>query len=136
MSIDVPLVRRAIWRYNRVEDGLTIHRYWATACPPMSNQRAMAPPANTDASPRWEHEDVLDVMQKRLKPNPRASRIRRQTLSTPSERSRCEMGATHFLSKTLPRVSTEMSLHVLAYNLKRVMPDLRGCTLCVALIRA
>jgi hypothetical protein len=31
------------------------------------------------------------------------------------------MGATHFLTKTLKHVSTEMSLHVLAYNLKRVM---------------
>jgi hypothetical protein len=31
------------------------------------------------------------------------------------------MGYTHFLTKTLPRVRTEMSLHVLAYNLKRVM---------------
>jgi hypothetical protein len=31
------------------------------------------------------------------------------------------MGATHFLMKTLPRVATEMGLHVLAYNLTRVM---------------
>ncbi len=31
------------------------------------------------------------------------------------------MGATHFLMKTLPRVATEMALHVLAYNLTRVM---------------
>lgn len=31
------------------------------------------------------------------------------------------MGTTHFLTRRLPNVSTEMSLHVLAYNLKRVM---------------
>ena len=31
------------------------------------------------------------------------------------------MGSNHFLTKTLPRVSTEMSLNVLAYNFKRVV---------------
>src|SRR6202011_2423638 len=68
---------------------------------------------------RWEHEDVLEVMQKRLDRTPQASRIRRQTVEHPFGTLKAWMGATHFLTKTLPRVSTEMSLHVLAYNLKR-----------------
>jgi hypothetical protein len=68
-----------------------------------------------------EHENVLDAMQRRLNRTPRASRIRRQTAEHPFGALKAWMGATHFLTKTLPRVSTEMSLHVLAYNLKRAM---------------
>jgi len=48
-------------------------------------------------------------------------RIRRKTVEHPFGTLKAWMGATHFLMKTLPKVSTEMSLQVLAYNLKRVM---------------
>jgi len=64
---------------------------------------------------------VLDAMQARLNQMPQASRLRRQTVEHPFGTLKAWMGATHFLTKTLPRVSTEMSLHVLAYNLKRAM---------------
>jgi hypothetical protein len=64
---------------------------------------------------------VLDAMQARLERTPQASRLRRQTVEHPFATLKAWMGSTHFLTKTLPRVSTEMSLHVLAYNLKRVM---------------
>ncbi len=70
---------------------------------------------------RWEHENVLEAMQKQLNRTPRASRIRRQTVEHPFGTLKAWMGATHFLTRTLPRVSTEMSLHVLAYNIKRAM---------------
>jgi transposase len=78
---------------------------------------------------------VLDVMQKRLNRTPQASRIRRQTVEHPFGTLKMWMGATHFLTKTLPRVSTEMSLHVLAYNLKRVM-KIFGVAPLVASMRA
>jgi hypothetical protein len=45
------------------------------------------------------------------------------------------MGATHFLTKTLARVRTEMSLQVLAYNLKRVIAIL-GTTSLMKAMRA
>lgn len=60
-------------------------------------------------------------MQKRLDRAPEASRLRRQTVEHPFGTLKAWMGSTHFLTKTLPRVSTEMSLHVLAYNFKRLM---------------
>ena len=60
-------------------------------------------------------------MQKRLERTPQASRVRRQTVEHPFGTLKAWMGATHFLTKTLPRVNTEMSLHVLAYNFKRLM---------------
>jgi transposase len=64
---------------------------------------------------------VLEAMQARLDQQPDAMRLRRQTVEHPFGTLKAWMGATHFLTKRLPRVGTEMSLHVLAYNLKRVM---------------
>lgn len=77
---------------------------------------------------RWEHEDILEAMQIRLDQAPDSMRIRRQTVGHPYGTLKSWMGSTHFLTKTLKRVSTEMSLHVLAYNLKRVM-KIMGTTL-------
>src|SRR5229473_3376230 len=70
---------------------------------------------------RWEHEDVLDAMQARLDRMPDAMLVRRQTVEHPYGTIKTWMGSTHFLTRTLKRVSTEMSLHVLAYNIKRVI---------------
>jgi len=60
-------------------------------------------------------------MQERLDRDPQIMRVRRQTVEHPYGTLKAWMGSTHFLTRTLGRVSTEMSLHVLAYNLKRVM---------------
>jgi hypothetical protein len=84
---------------------------------------------------RWEHEAVLDAMQKRLNRTPYASRVRRRTAEHPLGTLKAWMGATHFLTKTIPRVSTEMSLHVLAYNMKRAM-QIVGIVPLLAAIRA
>jgi len=84
---------------------------------------------------RWEHEQVLDDMQRRLERTPEASRLRRQTAEHPFGTLKAWMGATHFLTKTLPRARTEMSLHVLAYNLKRAL-SIFGTQPLIAFIRA
>ena len=52
---------------------------------------------------------------------PDAMLTRKQTVEHPFGTIKCWMGATHFLTRRLKNVSTEMSLHVLAYNLKRMM---------------
>ena len=70
---------------------------------------------------RWEHEAVLEALQNRLDHAPDMMCIRRQTAEHPFGTLKSWMGSTHFLTKTLARVSTEMSLHVLAYNIKRVI---------------
>jgi hypothetical protein len=70
---------------------------------------------------RWKHEGVMDQMQARLDRMPDAMGIRRQTVEHPFGTLKAWMGSTHFLTKTLPKVRTEMSLHVLAYNLKRMI---------------
>src|SRR5215212_919643 len=70
---------------------------------------------------RWEHEHVLEEVQRRLDNNPQAMRQRRETVEHPFGTLKMRMGATHFLTKTLPKVAAEMALSVLAYNLTRVM---------------
>jgi transposase len=70
---------------------------------------------------RWVHEGVLDAMQGRLDRMPDAMKIRRQTVEHPFGTLKAWMGATHFLTRTLPKVKTEMSLQVLAYNMKRMI---------------
>ena len=70
---------------------------------------------------RWEHEDVLDAMRERLDRHPEMMRLRRDTVEHPFGTLKRWMGAEHFLMKGLHNVGTEMSLHVLAYNLKRVI---------------
>jgi len=64
---------------------------------------------------------VLEAVQQRLDENPKAMRVRRETVEHPFGTMKARMGATHFLMKTLPKVTTEMALSVLAYNLTRVM---------------
>jgi transposase len=70
---------------------------------------------------RWEHEGVLDKMQDRLDRMPDAMTIRRQTVEHPFGTLKAWMGSTHFLTRTLEKVKTEMSLQVLAYNMKRMI---------------
>ncbi len=78
---------------------------------------------------------MLDAMQRRLDENPQAMRVRRETVEHPFGTLKARMGATHFLMKTLPRVSGEMALHVLAYNLTRVL-NIMGSGHLLAAIRA
>jgi len=70
---------------------------------------------------RWEHEEVLDQIQEQLDQTPDAMTVRAQTVEHPFGTLKLWMGARHFLMKRLENVQTEMSLHVLAYNLKRMI---------------
>ena len=78
---------------------------------------------------------MLEAVQQRLYMNPKAMRVRRETAEHPFGTLKMRMGATHFLMKTLPRVATEMALHVLAYNLTRVM-NIVGIQPLMAAMRA
>ena len=108
------------WRHSNVEDGLTLHCYWTRQCIACA-LKSKCTHSNERRVKRWEHEAVLDAMQERLDRAPRTMRIRRQTAEHPFGTIKAWMGATHFLTRTLEKVRTEISLHVLAYNLKRVI---------------
>ena len=105
-----------------------------TACPRCPLKAQCTPGAQRRVT-RWEHEDLLEAVQQRLDANPQAMRVRRETAEHPFGTLKMRMGATHFLMKTLPKVASELALHVLAYNLTRVM-NIFGIKPLLAAIRA
>jgi transposase len=115
-----PAGQRAIYRFSTVENDLTLHAYWSGACPkcPLKDQCTTSKYRRIK---RWEHEDVLERVQQRLERQPEAMTLRRRTVEHVFGTLKHWMGWTHFLMKTIKHVSTEMSLHVLAYNFKRVL---------------
>jgi transposase len=117
---ECPAGERAIYRFSREENGLLLRRYWSSACP-QCPMKAQCTPSDYRRISRWEHEAVLEAVQRRLDKQPQAMTIRRRTVEHVFGTLKHWMGSTHFLTRTLANVTTEMSLHVLAYNLKRVM---------------
>ena len=117
---ECPAGERLIWRFETQEKGLTLHKYWSSHCPncSMKSQCTTNPYRRVT---RWEHEAVLEAAEARLDREPERMRIRRQTVEHPFGTLKAWMGYTHFQTKTLKQVRTEMSLHVLAYNFKRVL---------------
>jgi transposase len=115
-----PAGQRAIYRFTREENGLQLRRYWSSACPQCPMKVKCTPAAYRRIS-RWEHEEVLEAVQRRLDKRLDAMTVRRRTVEHVFGTFKHWMGSTHFLTRTLPNVGTEMSLHVLAYNLKRVI---------------
>ena len=129
-----PAGERLKYYYTNVENGLRLRRYWTNACRTCA-LKSRCTTAVQRRITRWEHEHVLEAVQRRLDENPQAMRQRRETVEHPFGTIKARMGATHFLMKTLPRVAAEMALHVLAYNLTRVM-NIIGPGRLIAAIRA
>ena len=108
-------------RHKTAQDkGRTLHLYWTNKCR-YCDIKAQCTSGVHRKMTRWEHEVVLERAQARLDRNPQMMRTRRAVVEHPFGTLKAWMGSTHFLTKTLDRVSTEMSLHVLAYNMKRMM---------------
>lgn len=115
-----PAGERLTYHSTNVEDGKTLRRYWTSTCKTCTLKARCTTGPERRIS-RWEHEAVLEKVQDRLDHDPNAMGVRRQTAEHPFGTMKCWMGATHFLTKKLPKVATEMALNVLAYNMKRVM---------------
>ena len=115
-----PAGQRAIYRYTREERGQQLRLYWSSACP-QCPIKAQCTTGDYRHISRWEHEPVLEAAQRRLDKHPNAMTVRRRTVEHVFGTFKHWMGSTHFLMRTLSNVGTEMSLHVIAYNLKRLM---------------
>jgi transposase len=115
-----PAGERLTYRFTGEENGKKLRHYWTSACHACT-LKAQCTTGHERRISRWEHEAVLEKVQDRLDRNPAAMVVRRQTVEHPFGTIKCWMGWTHFLTKRLPKVATEMALNVLAYNMKRVM---------------
>ena len=129
-----PAGEKLKYHYTNEENGQKLRRYWTNACRNCAIRRRCTTGKERRIA-RWEHEDVLEAVQQRLDRNPNAMRQRRETAEHPFGTLKMRMGATHFLMKRLPKVATEMALHVLAYNLTRVM-NIMGIQPLMAAIQA
>jgi transposase len=129
-----PARERLAYSFTTKDKGLVLRRYRTNAC-----QRCFIKHDCTTSKERlisrWEHEHILEAVQRRLDEHPVKMRQRRETVEHPFGTIKARMGATHFLMKTLPRVASEMALHVLAYNLTRVM-NMMGIGPLMAAMRA
>jgi len=117
---ECPAGERLEWRFQTIEGGIEVDKYWTSACytcPWKSN-------CTTEANQyrrvsRMRSEELAEHMQVRLETEPDRMKIRRQTVEHPFGTIKCWMGHTHFQTKGMDNVATEMSLHILAYNMKR-----------------
>jgi len=121
-------------RFTAVEQGQTLHAYWTTRCKACA-LKARCTTGDFRRVRRWEHEAVLDAMLRRLDEAPDCMNVRRATVEHPFGTLKAWMGHTHFLTKDLAKVKTEMSLNILAYNLKRMIA-LMGVKPLIAAIQA
>ena len=129
-----PAGEKLTYRYTTEENGLVLRRYWTNVCQSCAIKDRCTTGKERRIT-RWEHEHLLEAVQRRLDQHPEKMRQRRETVEHPFGTIKARMGATHFLTKTVPRVASEMALHVLAYNLTRVM-NIMGVQPLLAAIRA
>jgi hypothetical protein len=129
-----PAGKKLTYRQSTVENGLVLRRYWTNVCQSCAIKNKCTTGKERRIA-RWEHEHILEAVQKRLDEHPEKMRQRRETVEHPFGTIKARMGATHFLMKTLPRVASEMALHVLAYNLTRVL-NVMGVQPLLAAMRA
>jgi hypothetical protein len=129
-----PAGQRLTYHYTNEEAGKVLRNYWTNAC-----QDCVVKHRCTTGKERrirrWEHEDILEREQKRLDDDPRKIPLRSKTVEHPFGTIKAWMGATHFKMKTLKHVATEMALHVIAYNMTRVIGIL-GVPQLVKVMRA
>ena len=115
-----PAKERMTYRFTTVEDGKQMRAYWTNQCGSCA-LKAKCTTGKERRIKRWEKEHVLEAAAAELKKHPDAMRQRKQIAEHPYATIKLWMGSTHFLMKRLPNVQTEMSLHVLAYNLRRAI---------------
>jgi len=124
----------ATYRFSSEEKGKTIRRYWSSSCIGCS-LKSQCTTGKYRRISRAENEAILEKVEERLEFGVDMMKIRRSTVEHPFGTIKSWMGATHFQTKTLNNVATEMSLHVLAYNLKRVI-NIMGAAPLMAAMRA
>ena len=130
-----PAGEQLTWRFTSEKAGLNLRAYWPRNCGTCAI-KSQCTTGRERRIYRWEHEAVIDAMQRRMDLAPQSPmKLRRGIVEHPFGTIKAWMGHTHFQMKRLKNVKTEISLHILAYNLKRVMQIL-GTGPLIAAIRA
>lgn len=131
---ECPAGERLIYRFTRTEAGKAIRRYWTSACTDCAI-KAQCTTGDYRRVSRWEHEDVLERAERRLRRKPDRVEARRSLVEHPFGTIKSWTSASHLLTRRTSGVSTEVSLQILAYNIKRAI-KLLGTRKIVATIQA
>lgn len=115
-----PAEKALTYRYTTEDKGLMLRRYWRNDCQSCP-LKAKCTTGTERRTTRWEHEHLIDAIYSRMEENPNLMRTRRCTVKHPFGTIKAWMGSTHFQMRRLKNVRTEMALHVLAYNIKRMI---------------
>jgi len=115
-----PAKARLIYRFTTEDKGKQLRVYWTNQCGSCA-LKSQCTTGKERRIKRWEKEHILEQADALLKKNPDAMRQRKRLVEHPYGTIKHWMGSTHFLMKRLPNVQAEMSLHVLAYNLRRAI---------------
>ena len=119
-AYECPAGRWLPYHYTNEQDGKTVRNYWTNDCVTCVIKHRCCTGKERRIK-RWEYEAILERVQKRLDDEPEKVPLRSKTVEHPFGTIKAWMGATHFKMKTLRHVATEMALHVLAYNITRVI---------------
>lgn len=129
-----PAGEKLTYRFTGQQDGKAIRTYWSSKCAGCAI-RDKCTNSKERRIRRWEHEDVLERVQQRLDKDPTQLAVRSMTVEHPYGTIKSWMGATHFTMRRLKNVATEMALHVLAYNMTRVL-KIMGVPAMIAAMKA
>ena len=119
-EFECPAGERLIWRFASEEKGQTVNKYWSSNCPSCT-QRDQCTTSNYRRVTRGEYDEAVERLDQRMQENRGVMSLRRSVVEHPFGTFKQWMGSDHFLTKRKCGVSIEMSLHVLAYNMKRVI---------------
>jgi hypothetical protein len=117
---ECPAGERLTHRTTSQEKGKEIRRYWSSACGSCAI-KAQCTNGKERRVRRWVHEEVLERAAKRLRRKPEVMLARRSLVEHPFGTMKSWTSSNHFLTKRLSGVSTETSLQILAYNMKRTI---------------
>ena len=117
---ECPAGERLTYRTTTTDRGKTIQRYWSSACESCAIKSQCTNGKERRVS-RWVHEDVLERAEKRLRRNREVMNARRSLVEHPFGTLKSWTNSNHFLTRRLSGVSTETSLQILAYNMKRAI---------------
>ena len=133
-SYQCPAGQKMTYRFTSVEQGKDMQVYWADGCA-ICPIKSKCTTGKERRVKRWKNEDITDAMLTRLNALPEAMAIRRATVEHPFGTLKSWMGVTHFLTKRLKNVQTEMSLSVLAYNIRQMI-SMMGAKKLIRVIQA
>ena len=107
--------------------------YWTKACPDCLLKARCTTSPRFHRIKRWEHEAILEQIEKRVHANPAMMKLRTQIVEHPFGTIKFWNDQRHFLMKGLAKVKGEFSLSTLAYNIKRAINVLGVKALVAAL---